>query len=53
MIYEYDNTIPFNLEIENYTNYTLLKFDTVYEPDIPESKKSMCTNIIQKTHGED
>jgi predicted esterase len=39
MIYEYDKTIPFNLEIENYTNYTLLKFDTVYEPDIPESKK--------------
>jgi len=38
-IYEYDKTIPFNLKKEEKEGYTLLTFDTVYEPDIPESKR--------------
>lgn len=38
-IYEYDSTIPFNLESQKYENHTLLTIDTVYTPDIPESKR--------------
>jgi pimeloyl-ACP methyl ester carboxylesterase len=38
-IYEYDRTLPFNLEVEKTEKYELLSYDTVYEPDIPESKK--------------
>lgn len=40
-IYEYDKDIPFELKIENtieFKNSDLLVFNTVYEPDIPESK---------------
>lgn len=38
-IYEYDKSIPFNYEEKKYENYSLITFDTVYEPDIPESKR--------------
>lgn len=42
LIYEYDRKVPFDLRIENvneFDNCDLLTFNTVYEPDIPESRK--------------
>lgn len=39
-IYEYDKNLPFNLKVEKEDEkYVLLSFDTVYEPDIPESSR--------------
>ncbi|WP_084758794.1 serine aminopeptidase domain-containing protein [Thermosipho affectus] len=38
-IYEYDPNIPLNLKKAKFSDYTLVSFDTTYEPDIPESKR--------------
>ncbi|MFN6991181.1 MAG: alpha/beta hydrolase [Fervidobacterium sp.] len=42
LIYKYNRKVPFDLRIENvneFDNCDLLTFNTVYEPDIPESRK--------------
>uniref|UniRef100_A0A7C4RWN0 Alpha/beta hydrolase n=1 Tax=Fervidobacterium thailandense TaxID=1008305 RepID=A0A7C4RWN0_9BACT len=38
-IYEYDKGTPFNLSVSKFEEGEILTFDTVYEPDIPESKR--------------
>ncbi|AEH50848.1 CocE/NonD family hydrolase [Pseudothermotoga thermarum] len=44
MIY-YDKNKPFNEIIEKFEEYDLISFDTVYEPDIPESKRVYVYNF--------
>lgn len=38
-VFDYDKNIPFNLEETIHEKYSILSVDTVYEPDIPESKR--------------
>ncbi|WP_232503772.1 alpha/beta hydrolase family protein [Thermotoga profunda] len=38
-IYEYNPDLPMNIEQKNCGDYSIISFDAVYEPDVPESKK--------------
>jgi len=38
-IYEYDQDLPLNVKRERFRDYSLISFDAVYEPQIPESRR--------------